>query len=67
MTNEEVLQTLAHLVGTRYVPELKGTICALTGRTRVVGPNEMSTHDYDAERIQIKADADLMIQSFAFN
>ena len=31
MTNEEVLQTLAHLVGTRYVPELKGTICALTG------------------------------------
>ncbi|AJA13676.1 hypothetical protein DZA28_27520 [Pseudomonas alloputida] len=67
MTNEEVLQTLAHLVGTRYVPELKGTICALTGRTRVVGPNEMSTRDYDAERIQIKADADLMIQSFAFN
>ncbi|MNM25972.1 hypothetical protein D3C76_753780 [compost metagenome] len=67
MTNEEVLQTLAHLVGTRYVPELKGTICALTGRTRVVGPNEMSTRDYDAARIQIKADADLMIQSFAFN
>lgn len=67
MTNEEVLQTLAHLVGTRYVPELKGTICALSGRTRVVGPNEMSTRDYDAERIQIKADADLMIQSFAFN
>ncbi|HDS1706936.1 MULTISPECIES: hypothetical protein [Pseudomonas] len=67
MTNEEVLQTLAHLVGTRYVPELKGTICALTGRTRVVGPNEMSARDYDAERIQIKADADLMIQSFAFN
>ena len=67
MTNEEVLRTLAHLVGTPYAPALKDTIRTLTGRPRVVGPNEMSTRDYDAERIQIKADADLMIQSFAFN
>ena len=67
LSNDEVLTCIGRLVGTRYVPELKGTICALTGRTRVVGPNEMSARDYDAERIQIKADADLMIQSFAFN
>ncbi|WP_336332233.1 hypothetical protein [Pseudomonas putida] len=67
MTNEEVLQTLAHLVGTTYAPALKGTICALTGRTRVVGPNEICTLEYDVERIQIKADANLLIQGFDFN
>lgn len=67
MTNEEVLQTLAHLVGTAYAPAIKDTICALTGRTRVVGPNEMCTREYDIERIQIKAGADLLIQGFDFN
>jgi Peptidase inhibitor I78 family. len=49
------------------VPQLKETICALTGRTRVVGPNEMCTREYDVERIQIKAGADLLIQGFDFN
>lgn len=53
MTNEEVLRTLAHLVGTPYAPALKDTIRTLTGRTRVVGPNEMCTREYDVERIQI--------------
>jgi len=67
MTNEEVLKTLAHLVGTAYEPAIKDTICALTGRTRVVGPNEMCTREYDVERIQIKAGADLLIQGFDFN
>ncbi|MBK4992522.1 hypothetical protein IAE39_000696 [Pseudomonas sp. S37] len=67
MTNEEVLRTLAHLVGTPYAPALKDTIGALTGRTRVVGPNEMCTREYDVERIQIKAGADLLIQGFDFN
>lgn len=67
MTNEEVLRTLAHLVGTPYAPALKDAICALTGRTRVVGPNEMCTREYDIERIQIKAGADLLIQGFDFN
>ncbi|HEN8800592.1 hypothetical protein HP546_09005 [Pseudomonas sp. CM25] len=67
MTNEEALQTLAHLIGTRYAPELKDTICTLTGRKRVVGPNEICTREYDVERIQIKAGADLLIQGFDFN
>lgn len=63
MTNEEVLRTLAHLVGTPYAPALKDTIRTLTGRTRVVGPNEMCTREYDVERIQIKAGADLLIRA----
>ena len=67
MTNEEVLKTLAHLVGTPYAPALKDAICALTGRTRVVGPNEMCTREYDVERIHIKAGADLVILGFDFN
>lgn len=67
MTNEEVLQTLAHLVGTPYKPALKDTISDLTGRTRVVGPNEMCTREFDIERIQIKAGAGLVIQGFDFN
>ena len=67
MTNEEGLRTLAHLVGTPYAPALKDTIRTLTGRPRVVGPNEMSTREYDVERIQIRAGADLLIQGFDFN
>ncbi|MCE5975837.1 hypothetical protein [Pseudomonas sp. JR33AA] len=67
MTNEEVLQALAHLVGTPYAPALKDTIRTLTGRPRVVGPNEICTREHDVERIQIKAGADLLIQGFDFN
>ena len=67
MTNEDVLKTLAHLVGTPYAPAIKDTICTLTGRTRVVGPDEMCTREYDLERIQIKAGTDLLIQGFDFN
>lgn len=55
------------MVGTPYSPAIKDTICTLTGRTRVVGPDEMCTREYDIERIQIKAGTDLLIQGFDFN
>ncbi|MBF8673083.1 hypothetical protein IRZ53_01800 [Pseudomonas fulva] len=66
MTNEEVLQTLAHLVGTAYEPAIKQTICTLTGRTRVLGPHDISTFEYDANRIHIKVDAEARIKGFSF-
>lgn len=67
MNNEQVLQALAHLVGTPYEPSVKATISEITGRTRVVGPKEMSTREYDVERIHIDADANSLIQGFSFN
>ncbi|CAM3615646.1 hypothetical protein D3C76_1141740 [compost metagenome] len=67
MTNEEALQQIDHLVGTRYVPSVKAYVSELTGRDRVVGINDRSTREYDPERIQIEGDADGKIKSFAFN
>ncbi|MDI9776968.1 MULTISPECIES: hypothetical protein [Pseudomonas] len=67
MNNDEVLQTLAHLIGTPYEPSVKEIIRELTGRTRIVGPNEFSTRDFDSNRIHIRADANQLITGFAFN
>jgi len=67
MNNDEILQSLAHLIGTPYEPSVKGTITEITGCPRVVGPNEMSTHEYDATRIHINTDANQLIQGFSFN
>jgi len=67
MNNDEVLQTLAHLIGTPYEPSVKDTITEITGRSRVVGPNEVSTREYDIDRIHIRTDANQLIQGFSFN
>lgn len=67
MTNPEIERALQHLVGTRYVSSLKGYVTELTGRSRVVGPGEVATREFDVERVQIKADADAVITGFAFN
>jgi len=67
MNNDEVLQTLAHLIGTPYEPSVKETITKITGRSRVVGPNEGSTLEYDIDRIHIRTDANQLIQGFDFN
>ncbi|MGJ7547299.1 hypothetical protein [Pseudomonas alloputida] len=67
MNNDEVLQALAHLIGTPYEPSVKSTITEITGRPRVVGPNEMSTKEYDINRIHIRTDANQLIQGFSFN
>ena len=39
MTNDEIIQLLGYLIGTRYVPSVKAYISELTGRNRVVGVN----------------------------
>lgn len=66
MNNEQALQALAHLIGTPYEPSAKATISEITGRARVVGPNDMSTKEYDINRIQINTDANSLIQGFSF-
>jgi len=67
MNNQEVLQALAHLIGTPYEPSVKAAITEITGRARVVGPKECSTKEYDIDRIHINADANSLIQGFSFN
>ncbi|CAK9892177.1 MULTISPECIES: hypothetical protein [Pseudomonas] len=67
MTNEEALQQINHLVGTRYVPAAKAYISELTGRARVVGAREFSTREYDSSRIHVIANDDGVIQSFHFS
>ena len=66
MNNEEVLQLIKHLIGTRYVPSVKAYITELTGRDRVVGVNEASTKEIDPNRIQIRGDEKLCIVDFQF-
>lgn len=67
MTNDQVTTTLQHLIGSRYVPAVKAYISELTGRTRVVGPNEPHTRELDHQRITIRASGDEgEIESFMF-
>lgn len=66
MTNEEVLQTLEHLLGTPYEPGIKDTITELTGRDRVLGPNEIATREFDLNRITIAVDDENAIEGFRF-
>ncbi len=66
MTNDQVLAALNHLIGTRYVASVKSYITELTERSRVVGPNEMSTKEYDTNRIHIAGNASGLIESFHF-
>jgi len=66
MTNEEVLQQIQHLIGSRYVPTVKAYISELTGRPRVVGLNEVSTREFDDQRINMSGNADI-ITAFHFN
>lgn len=67
MTNEEVTQALQHLIGTQYTDSVKAQITQATGRDRVVGPNEVSTRNYDLMRVHVQADKQGVITGFAFN
>lgn len=60
MTNEQITQALQHLVGTRYVPTVKAYISELTGRARVVGPNEVLTKDFRLDRVNVSIEAGLI-------
>jgi hypothetical protein len=66
MTNDQVLQHIQHLVGSRYVPSVKPYITELTGRTRVVGVDELTALDINPERIKIQGNAAGAIVSFSF-
>ena len=66
MNNEEIIKLLAYLIGTRYVPTVKAYISELTGRTRVVGVNEISTKEWDERRIHLIGDANNCIVSIHF-
>lgn len=60
MTNEQITQALQYLVGTRYVPTVKAYISELTGRARVVGPNEVLTKDFRLDRVNVSIEAGLI-------
>ena len=66
MTNDEIIQLLGYLIGTRYVPSVKAYISELTGRNRVVGVNEASTRELDLNRIHLVGDDNDCIASFVF-
>ena len=65
MTNDQVLEALQHLIGTRYVPTVKEYITELTARARITGPNEMQSREMDPNRITIRINGD-DIESFTF-
>ncbi|MDB6144055.1 MAG: Peptidase inhibitor family [Pseudomonas sp.] len=67
MNNEDVVVALQHLVGSRYVPTVKAYIGELTGRARVVGPKDMTTREFDPERVHIAVDTAGNISTFHFN
>ncbi|POA22666.1 hypothetical protein C1886_00085 [Pseudomonas sp. FW300-N1A1] len=66
MTNDEVLQQLQHLIGSRYVATVKAYISELTGRARVVGINDISTKELDPDRIRLLGDDAGAIRSVSF-
>lgn len=66
MTNEQIECTLKHLIGTQYTAALKAYITETTGRARVVGPNEITTREYDLQRVNVRADSHNVITGFSF-
>ncbi|WP_040260311.1 I78 family peptidase inhibitor [Pseudomonas massiliensis] len=67
MTNEEITQRYSYLIGTPYDESMKATISTETGRDRVLGPNEISTMEFDPQRVHIRVDGNGNVQGLAFN
>ncbi|MHA6197999.1 I78 family peptidase inhibitor [Pseudomonas wadenswilerensis] len=66
MTNEQAQATLAKLIGCEYTEAVKAQIAELTGRARVVGPNDISTMELDESRIHVIAGGNGVITGFRF-
>ena len=66
MTNEEIIQQLQYLIGSRYVPTVKAYISELTARERVMSSKEMATREFDINRITVDIDGAGRIASFSF-
>ncbi|MEG5265079.1 I78 family peptidase inhibitor [Pseudomonas sp. JDS28PS106] len=66
MTNEQIVQNLQYLIGSRYVPTVKAYISELTDRKRVVGPGEITTKEFDTNRLTVHADQAGLVSHFSF-
>ncbi|MFJ4144403.1 hypothetical protein [Pseudomonas sp. NPDC089734] len=66
MTNEQITQALQYLIGSRYVPSIKAYIGELTGRPRVLGDKDVSSREFDLNRIHVETDAAGLISGFTF-
>ncbi|CAI8920702.1 MULTISPECIES: I78 family peptidase inhibitor [Pseudomonas] len=66
MTNEQVLQQIRHLAGSRYVVSVKRYITELTGRMQVIGPRDLMSRELNPERIVIRVNKAGNIESFSF-
>lgn len=66
MTNEEVLVKIAELIGTLYSEDTKRRITECTARTRVVGPKDFTTKEFDENRINVIAGGNGLIEGFRF-
>ncbi|WNW12731.1 hypothetical protein RRX38_16765 [Pseudomonas sp. DTU_2021_1001937_2_SI_NGA_ILE_001] len=66
MNNDEIIQALQYLIGSRYVPAARAYIGELTGRDRVHGPRDITTREYDLNRITVQTDDKDVITGFSF-
>jgi hypothetical protein len=66
MTNEEIIQCLQYLIGSRYVPTVKAYIGELTGRDRIVSSKDLVSKEFDINRITVDLDAADRIESYSF-
>ena len=66
MTNEEVLVALTDLIGTPYGEDTKRRITECTARARVVGPQDITTKEFDETRVQVITGGNGLIEAFRF-
>lgn len=66
MTNEEIIQQLQYLIGSRYEPTIKTHISELTGRERVVSSKDFVTKEFDIDRVTVDVDGANLVQGFSF-
>ncbi|KFE55297.1 I78 family peptidase inhibitor [Pseudomonas syringae] len=66
MTNEEIIQQLHYLIGSRYVSTVKAYIGELTARERVVSSKDFVTREFDIDRITVDIDGAGRIAAFSF-
>ncbi|MNG33901.1 I78 family peptidase inhibitor [Pseudomonas silesiensis] len=60
----DILQSIRHLINSRYVPGVKAYISELTGFTTIIGPDEISTMEVNPLRLNIRCDERGFISSF---
>ncbi|MDU8501761.1 I78 family peptidase inhibitor [Pseudomonas syringae] len=66
MTNEVITQALQYLVGSRYVSTVKAYISEITGLQKVIGPGDITTHDFNPNRLHVNVDRAGLVSGFSF-